>query len=144
LARQQAGPGAAVDANARAAAARLLRFFDTTVARHHAHEERLLFPALLEAMAGSDAVCLRELTRGLADEHRELDAAWRRLRGALVRIAAGEPASLAPDAVDALAMLYRRHIECEDKELLPMVARLVADDELLRIGRAMREGRDTG
>ena len=36
-----------------------------------------LFPALLESMAGSDPVCLRELTVSLSAEHRELEGRWR-------------------------------------------------------------------
>lgn len=43
-----------------------MRYFDTA-ARHHEDEEQDLFPALLESMAGSDAVCLRELTASLCE-----------------------------------------------------------------------------
>ena len=35
----------------------VLRFFDIEVPRHYADEEEDLFPALIESMAGSDAVC---------------------------------------------------------------------------------------
>ena len=50
------------DTQARSAAAGVMRYFDTAAVDHHADEEVDLFPALIEAMAGSDAVCLRELT----------------------------------------------------------------------------------
>ena len=46
-------------------------------------EEADLFPALLEAVAGSDAVCLRELTASLAAQHRELESRWRQVRDVL-------------------------------------------------------------
>jgi hemerythrin-like domain-containing protein len=49
--------------------------------------------------------------------------------------------SLASDDVEALVGLYERHIEREERELLPMAARLLSDDELELIGRAMRERR---
>jgi hemerythrin-like domain-containing protein len=49
-----------------------------------------------------------------------------------------------PVAVDALVGLYERHIECEESELLPMAVRLRSDDDLARIGRAMRERRGIG
>ena len=50
------------DTEARTAAANVMRYFDTSAKHHHADEEEDLFPALIESMAGSDPVCLRELT----------------------------------------------------------------------------------
>jgi hemerythrin-like domain-containing protein len=134
-------PGRGSDDQARAAAAALLRYFDLSAKHHHDDEEQDLFPALLESMAGSDPVCLRELTARLAAEHRELESRWRRLRPVLVRVAAGEQATLDLEEIGDFAGLYARHIECEEQELLPMAARLVGDDELERIGRSMRERR---
>lgn len=129
------------DEEARTAAAGVIRYFETAAIDHHADEEEDLFPALIESMAGSDAVCLRELTRGLTAEHRELEAGWRLLRPELERIVASEGASLDPSNVEGFVGLYERHIAREESELLPMAARLLSDDELDRIGRAMRERR---
>ena len=129
------------DAAAREAAAGVMRYFDSAAVNHHADEERDLFPALMEAMAGSDAVCLRELTAGLAAEHRQLEAHWRRVRDALAALAAGAAASLVVDDVEALVSLYEQHIAREEAELLPMAARLLGDDELDRVGRLMRARR---
>ena len=77
------------DAQAREAATQVLRYFALAAPQHHADEESDLFPALLESMAGSDAVCLRELLDGLCAQHRELDARWRAVRRVLHRVAAG-------------------------------------------------------
>jgi len=129
------------DAQAQSAAASVMRYFDTAAVHHHEDEEQDLFPALLESMAGSDAVCIREITDGLVRDHRALEVAWRRVRATLVRIAAGENVALESADVEALVGLYERHIEVEERELLPMAARLLDDDELARIGRAMRERR---
>lgn len=129
------------DEQARAAAANVMRYFDISAKHHHADEEEDLFPALIESMAASDAVCLRGLIEGLKADHRALEAAWRRLRLVLERIAAGGPAPLAADDVEALAGLYDRHIAREESELLPMAARLLSVDAIDRIGRAMRERR---
>ena len=129
------------DSEARTAAAGVMRYFDTAARDHHADEEQDLFPALIESMAGSDAVCLRELTASLASEHRKLEACWQRVRAALERIVAGEPVSLAGLDVQALVELYARHIEREESELLPMAARLLDVEALDRVGRAMRERR---
>lgn len=129
------------DGEARAAAANVMRYFDTSALHHHADEEEDLFPALIEATAGSDPVCLRGLTTGLAAEHRELEALWQRVRAVLERVVAGERILLESDHVEALVALYERHIAREESELLPMAARLLSDDDLERVGRAMRERR---
>jgi hemerythrin-like domain-containing protein len=132
------------DAEAWEAATSVIRYFDTAAIDHHADEEEDLFPALIESMAGSDAVCLRELTHALTAEHRQLEARWRLLRADLERIAANDGAALDPAAVEGFVGLYERHIAREESELLPMAARLLGDDELDRIGRAMRERRGIG
>jgi hemerythrin-like domain-containing protein len=129
------------DEAARTAAAAVMRYFDTAAKHHHADEEEDLFPALVESMAGSDAVCLRGITQALEADHRELDAHWRRVRTGLERVVAGDAMSLAPDDVEALVTTYERHIEREETELLPMAARLLSDETLDVIGRAMRARR---
>jgi hemerythrin-like domain-containing protein len=129
------------DEDARTAAANVMRYFDTAAKHHHEDEEKDLFPALIESMAGSDPVCLREMTQGLAAEHRDLEARWQHLRALLEQIVAGHTVPLNSEDVQALAGLYERHIEREEQELLPMAARLLSDEELERIGRAMRERR---
>jgi hemerythrin-like domain-containing protein len=118
-----------------------MRYFDTAGRDHHADEEDDLFPALIESMAGSDAVCLREITEGLATEHREIESKWQCVRAALEKISAGESVSLAFSDVEALALAYERHIQREEGELLPMAARLLSDETLDVIGRAMRRRR---
>ena len=133
-----------VDEAARTAAANVMRYFDTSAKHHHADEEEDLFPALIESMAGSDAVCLRELTERLKADHRALEMAWQCVRGVLEKVARGESVRLGSDDVEALVGQYERHIEREEKELLPMAARLLSEDDLTRIGRAMRERRGIG
>ena len=132
------------DEEARTAAGNVLRYFDSAAKHHHDDEERDLFPALLESMAGSDPVCLRDLTDALRAEHRVLDAAWQRVRASLGQVAAGTSAQLSSGDVEALVGAYERHIERENQELLPMAARLLGDDELAQIGKAMRERRGIG
>ena len=129
------------DEEARTAATNVMRYFDSSAGHHHDDEEKDLFPALLESMAGSDAVCLRELTDSLKADHRALDANWQRVRAALEKIAAGTSAQLPSDDVEALIGRYERHIKREENELLPIAGRLLGDEDLARIGRAMRERR---
>lgn len=132
------------DARARTAATRVMRYFDTAARDHHADEEVDLFPALIESMAGSDAVCLHAITTALTAEHRVLEAHWRRVRAALQAIVdapAEAPVSLDADVVQPFVDLYAGHIAREEAELLPMAARLLGDTDLARIGRAMRQRR---
>lgn len=129
------------DMQAREAAAQVLRYFDTASVHHHADEEQDLFPALLESMAGSDAVCLRGLIDALRLQHRELDVCWQELRRVLDRVAAGESVRLDGAAVEALTEAYAVHIAREEAELMPMAARLLDDNALHQMGVAMRERR---
>ncbi|HEY9278953.1 MAG TPA: hemerythrin domain-containing protein [Eoetvoesiella sp.] len=123
---------------ARRAAVNIMRYFDTSALQHHQDEEDNLFPALLESMAGSDPVCLREMTQGLTEDHRKLESMWHHLRQALGKVVAGEPALLPTDEIEAFVGLYERHTKLEEDELFPMAARLLSDAELDRIGHAMR------
>jgi iron-sulfur cluster repair protein YtfE (RIC family) len=84
------------DEAARKAAANVMRYFDTSAKHHHADEEEDLFPALIESMAGSDAVCLRELTERLKADHRALEMAWQCVRTVLEKVARGESVRLTP------------------------------------------------
>jgi hemerythrin-like domain-containing protein len=92
-------------------------------------------------MAGSDAVCLHDIVGALTADHRALEANWRHVRAKLEAIAAGAAATIESQDIEPMITLYERHIEREEKELLPMAARLLTDDALERIGRAMRERR---
>jgi hemerythrin-like domain-containing protein len=129
------------DRQAHEAAVALMRYFNTAAVHHHADEEVDLFPALIESMAGSDAVCLRELTASLSTEHRELEQRWRALRIQLEQVARGDAAALLGDEVQEFTDLYQRHIAREEAELLPMAGRLLGGAELDRIGQAMRARR---
>nr|WP_166738310.1 hemerythrin domain-containing protein [Achromobacter aegrifaciens] len=134
-------PGHGSDAAAQPAAASVMRYFDTAAAHHHEDEEEDLFPALIESMAGSDAVCLHALVDGLMAEHRQLARRWEPLRQALAEIAAGRQAELPASQVQDFSDAYAAHIQREESELLPMAARLIPDDTLAGIGQAMKARR---
>jgi hemerythrin-like domain-containing protein len=126
------------DAQAQTAAAAILRYFDSAAPAHHADEEQDLFPALVDAMAGSDAVCIHHLIARLAAEHRVLEESWARLRPALIAVVGGTTVSGLAAAAAEFRGLYALHLAVEEAELLPLAARLIGDAELDRIGRAMR------
>jgi hemerythrin-like domain-containing protein len=121
----------------RHAAQGIVRYFDLSVTVHHRDEEDDLHPALLESMAGSDPVCLRELVEAATAAHRALGQAWRQLRPSLVQLAAGEPVALPAAEVDALVAHCEQEFRLEDAELLPTAARLLTDDALDAFRQAM-------
>jgi hypothetical protein len=126
------------DEQARNAAHSVLTYFDVYGPRDSIDEEQDLFPALLESMAGSDAVCLREITAGMVQEHRTLESMWDRLRQPLAVIATGKREPLDGAEVEAFVHLYHSHIEREQSELLPMAARLLTDEALEQVWKSMR------
>lgn len=126
------------DDQARQAAHNIVRYFDTAAVDHHADEEDDLFPALLDSVAGSDPVCIKDLIARLCHEHRQLEAGWRKLRKPLAAIAAGQNAPLSQNDVDTFVSLYAEHLRREEDELLPMAHRLLGQHHLDQIGRAMR------
>ena len=120
-------------------AASVLRYFDVCAPQYCSDEEEDLFPALLESMAGSDAVCLRDLTSAMAQQHRTLEMMWQRLRKPLAVAASGHNAAPAIDSIDVFVALYQSHIEREQLELLPMATRLLSDEALAQVARSMRK-----
>lgn len=134
-------PERGCDRDAQVVSHGVLRFFDNEVPQHYADEEDHLFPALIESMAGSDAVCLHDLTRGSAEQHRALAGQWSTLRQPLEEIAAGRDTLLPSRSVEAFARQWYDHIGLEESELLPMASRLLTGDELAHISRRMRQYR---
>lgn len=129
------------DRQAQEAATAVMRYFELAAPKHHADEEQDLFPALLESMAGSDAVCLRDMIDALRMQHTELDQRWQALREVLREVASGRPAQLGGDAVGAFEEHYAAHIAREETELLPMAERLLSEQTLEAMGRSMRARR---
>lgn len=116
----------------------LLHYFDTAVYESQVIEEQNLFPALIESMAGSDAVCLRGITQGLSDRLHALDRHWRhRLRSPLMSIAEGKTVELSATDARTFADDYAVYVECCDEELIPMAERLLTDPEIASLGRIM-------
>jgi len=129
------------DRDARSAVGAVMRYFDTAARDHHADEEQDVFPALLASTTGTEAADLRALTRTLTEEHRALEARWQQLRRALERVSGGDASALDAAEVEAFVGSYELHLEREERELLPLAAHRLGQDDLARVGRAMRERR---
>jgi hemerythrin-like domain-containing protein len=121
------------DADARAAARGILRYFDSAAPNHHSDEEVSVFPRLKAALPGNADGLIAELER----EHELLAANWRRLRPLLAGIAAGASANLSPKQVAAVRSAYDAHIEKEETGLIPLAAQSFDAATLAEIGREM-------
>ncbi len=129
--------------SARQAARAVMRYFDTAAQDHHADEEQDLFPALLSVAMESaeEAQRLRDLTQALVADHQRIGGLWRELRQALAAVAEAQAIELPLGQVQEFVAAYRRHIEREEDELLPLAARLLSQADIGRIGAAMRQRR---
>ena len=127
------------DDEARQAAANVMRYFDTAGAFHHDDEEINLFPALAARLPNDER--LRELLTRLRFEHDVMRALWKSLRAELAPIAEGTAADLGPELTEKFSARYRRHIELEEAELLPLAQRTFGSDELAALGAKMAQRR---
>ncbi|MFI5445107.1 hemerythrin domain-containing protein [Polaromonas sp. UC242_47] len=125
------------DVQAQQLSLHILQHFDAAAFQNHAEEEEFLFPTLLESMAGSDAVCLRDMTSGLTQQHRVLEHMWAALRTQVSAIAGAQSAALDASAVEAFIEANQQHIEREASEMLPMAGRLFTDNELAYLRHAL-------
>lgn len=98
--------------------------FKAAMRAHVAVQELALFPLLTDSMAGSDAVCLRNIADELCAEHRTIKLLW-------ARVTSTEKTDELD--IEALVALCERHVACERDELWPMAERLLSNEELARI-----------
>lgn len=108
-------------ARARTIAAQTLAFFEEVIAEHHAEEERVLFPAVLDsATRGEERERVETIVARLAAEHRQIEATWSGLKQQLKQVAKGRDAELDSAAVEQLVGDYRAHARFEEEVFLPL------------------------
>ena len=137
LARHVTEHGA--DADARAAASAILRYFDEAAPNHHADEDRSVLPRVLERRPE-----LATLVAGIGTDHRTLDRHWRKLRPLLSGIAAGRNEALPPLLVREVCDGYLAHLSHEEERLFPVAQACLDAPTVVAIGRefAVRRGVD--
>ncbi len=134
-------PGNGCDQQARQAARGILRYFDSAGQFHHLDEENDLFPAL-RLSAGSDhRVQLESLLERLLSEHVVMLAAWNALRPVLLQLADGVDTPLTGMLAENFISSYTAHIAVEERDLLPLAARLLHPQQTVLIGKRMAERR---
>ena len=126
---------------ARQAAAKLMRYFDTAARHHHEDEEEDLLPRMMTAATIGRGSRLTRLVAEVANEHREMDRLWTELRAALQEISAGENFPLDPLHVDRFVKLYGSHIVTEEANVLPLAEMLLSKEDLAEIGNSMKQRR---
>lgn len=124
------------DAEAKAAAQAVLRYFDSAGKLHHQDEDEDLFP-LLRARASvlgrpEVSAAIDELQR----EHETMDGQWTRLSERLRAIAGGE-ARLDAEEVARFAWLYRRHMDSEATAVLPFAREILEAPQRATLGERM-------
>jgi hemerythrin-like domain-containing protein len=125
------------DADARTAAAAIMRYFDTAAVNHHADEEQTLLPRLRSARPDLSDFC-KEIER----EHAELGERWRRLRPRLAAIAVGRSGYLPLREVDAFRAGYSTHIGKEEERLFDAAQSALDAAILAEIGEEMAARRN--
>jgi hemerythrin-like domain-containing protein len=132
-----------VDPEASAAAQSVLRYFGKSAVDHHHDEERDVFPLLETRMGASgDALRFRALRTRLEADHRELEAAWHRLKKPLEGVAEGLMRLLPETDVHAFVSAYANHILTEEIALREFFQRWVDDGDREKLGRAMAARRN--
>lgn len=123
-----------VDAQARDAAADVMRYFDRAAPAHHEDEERHVLPRLR-------AAGLAELADRLQADHGEMTDLWTRLREPLLIWTQGGAAALDAELLRRYVDIYETHLTVEDDQAFSQ-ARIGLDAaDLVRIGEEMAERR---
>jgi len=134
---------AGVDADARAAAHDVWRYFELAAPAHHADEELHLLPRLRE----SGDLWLAAVARRMQADHEALRALWSqlgpRLRDLRDANAMPTPAALRAlaELADAFIALHDRHLALEDDVAFPRARQLIGADEERAMGAEMARRR---
>ena len=132
-----------VDPEASAAAQSVLRYFGKSAVDHHHDEEHDVFPLLEKRMGSSgDALRFRALRAKLEADHRELEAAWHRLKKPLEGVAEGLMRLLPETDVHSFAAAYASHILAEEVALAEFFQRWLDGRDREALGRAMAARRN--
>ena len=119
-----------VDAQARDAAADVLRYFDKAGPAHHEDEERHVLPRLR-------AAGLAEMADGLHADHLEMTRLWARLREPLMAWTRGESAALDKATLLHYINLYAAHMAIEDDQAFAAARTGLVEDSLFSMGNEM-------
>jgi len=122
----------------RGIAGKQLSFFKEIVLVHHAEEEQELFTAVLEsAEEGEEIDYVRQSIRRLVQEHRDFEAMWGSIEADIRRLSKGKPVKLDRQTTEQLAHDYLAHAEYEERDFLPLAAKILKKNELSALGLSL-------
>lgn len=119
-----------VDAQARDAAADVLRYFDRAGPAHHEDEERHVLPRLRAAGLG-------ELADRLHTDHVHMTQLWAQVREPLLAWADGRPAILDAVLLGRYVRRYETHLAVEDDQAFSAARAGLDTTTLLSMGEEM-------
>lgn len=112
---------------AREIAEKSLEFFREAIFEHHLDEERELFPVVLaDAARGAEFDSVQFMVARLTLEHRELEAAWKRLESGLKAVAKGRDSDISTADIERMVSRYRGHAQYEEAEFLPLAQTILS------------------
>lgn len=112
---------------ARRTAESALQFFRKAVFAHHADEEKVLFPSVIDsASPGEERRAAQSAVKLLTAQHRNLEALWSSLEPELKKVAKGNSSQLDGEALETLVTLYREHADYEESVFLPMAQNILS------------------
>lgn len=113
-------------ARARQIAEQSVEFFREAIFEHHLEEERELFPAVLaSAQPGEELERVKAIVKRLTEEHRMVEALWKRLEKGLKPVAKGQSTDLDVGEVHRLVDEYMAHARFEEEEFLPLSEKIL-------------------
>lgn len=129
------------DEQARRAASRVIRYFESAGRDHHHDEEEDLFPMLHRRAAQGAEHAVADTLRELGAEHRAMERAWCELEPGLRKIRDGVEPETKELPIKPFTYLYRRHIQVEDECILRFARQVLDGEEVAALGHAMARRR---
>lgn len=121
-----------IDQEALAAITRIHHYFSTAAVYHHQDEENDLFPMLIDI--DRDAATL---IQSLENEHIELDRLWLKIEEKLLNPEIIPSDEYFKNHCHQFLNDNQRHIDKENKQLLPMAERYLSLEQLSKLGKDM-------
>lgn len=128
-----------VPSDVKQSAKKLYGFFRDVVLEHHAEEEQELFAEVADSSrrGGEDAEKATAMIQQLTEEHRSLEAQWKAIEADIKRLSKGKAATLDQQAAMKLANDYLAHASFEEKEFLPLSAKMLGERGLSSLGLSL-------
>lgn len=131
-----------VDDQAKQAAEKILKYFNSAGKNHHEDEEKDLFPVLIQIATTEGCDNPIKLISELRNEHLKMELAWQELADVLDKIATNQCVNPDELPVAHFVGLYRSHMAKEDHGIFSYARQKLSAEQLSTFGRNMAERRN--